>query len=223
MNLMEYPDREMMAIDLANKLTGELETSLFNHDQATLAVPGGTTPGPVFDSLSAVSLDWSRVNVMATDERWVPETDPRSNARLIRERLLIGPAAQARFMPFYREGQTPEAAAEDIAAALEPELPISILLLGMGTDCHVASLFPGAPGLADALRSNAPAVLAMHPDNQPEPRLSLSARVLDGALSKHLIITGHDKRKALEAALTLPPEKAPVQAVLDDMTVHWAE
>jgi hypothetical protein len=64
------------------------------HDFASLAVPGGTTPGPVFESLSAVDLDWSRVQVMLTDERWVPEDSPRSNTRLLRERLLVDRAAR---------------------------------------------------------------------------------------------------------------------------------
>ena len=223
MKLQEYADREMMAIDLANQLAGELETCLFNHDHASLAVPGGTTPGPIFDTLSAVHLEWSRVHVMATDERWVPESDARSNARLIRERLLVGPAAEAQFVGFYRDGMTLEDAVEEVSATLAPELPISILLLGMGGDRHVASLFPGVPGLAAALSSDATPVVAMRPDNQPEARMSLSGPVLNGAMSKHLIITGADKREALESALSLPPEAAPVQAVLSDMTVHWAE
>ncbi|MEX0281499.1 MAG: 6-phosphogluconolactonase [Arenibacterium sp.] len=223
MKLLEYPDREMLAIDLANKLAGELETCLFNHDHASLAVPGGTTPGPIFDNLSAVTLDWSRVHVMAPDERWVPESDGRPNARLIGERLLVGPAESAPFVSFYREGKTPEDAVAEVGATLTPEMPISILLLGMGADRHVASLFPGVDGLAAALRADAAPVVVMRPDNQPEARMSLSAKVLNGAMSKHLIITGAEKRDALETALSMSPEDAPVQAVLSNTMVHWAE
>ena len=62
----------------------------------------------------------------------------------------------------------------------------------------------------------------LRPDSQPEPRISLSAPVLDGALSKHLVIYGEAKKKALDKALSLPPEQAPIQAVLSEMTVHWA-
>jgi 6-phosphogluconolactonase len=221
--LETYADREMLAIGLANVLASELETCLFNHDHASLAVPGGTTPGPVFDALSGVDLDWRRVHVMPTDERWVPESHERSNARLIRERLLADRAAGAHLVSLYRDGAAPEDALPDIGRDLEPELPLSILLLGMGDDMHTASLFPGAPGLAEALAGSAGPVGVLHPEGQPEARISLSAPVLDGALSKHLVIFGANKRAALERAGSLPPEEAPIRAVLSDMTVHWAE
>ena len=223
MNLIEYSDEDMLAIGLANVLVGQLENTLFNNERASFAVPGGTTPGPVFDAMSGVNLDWSRVHVLPTDERWVPEDHDRSNARLIRSRLLTDRAAGARFISLYREGVTPEMAAPVIAEELEAELPISVLLLGMGGDMHTASLFPGAPGLLEALAGDAPAVAVLRPETQPEPRISLTARALEGAMSKHLVITGAAKREALERAMRLPPEEAPVQAVLGDITVHWAE
>ena len=95
MNIQEYPDREMMMIDLANRLAGDLTNALMNHDTVSLAVPGGTTPGPVFDALCAADLHWDRVRVMLTDERWVPETSERSNTRLLRQRLFVNRAAAA--------------------------------------------------------------------------------------------------------------------------------
>ncbi|MDK3072885.1 6-phosphogluconolactonase [Sedimentitalea sp. JM2-8] len=223
MNVVDYPDREMAAIGLANVLAGALNSRLLTSDHASFAVPGGSTPGPVFDALCAADLDWSRVSVFATDERWVPESDPRSNGRLIRSRLLTGPAAEATYLPLYRNVTRPEEVLSEIEESLAPELPISVLLLGMGTDMHTASLFPGAQGLTAALDRDAPAVVAMRPDAVPEARVSLSARVLDEALAKHLVIFGAEKRAALDRALSLPPETAPVQAVLGDMTIHWAE
>lgn len=223
MNIVDYSDREMAAIGLANVLAGALNSRLLTHDHASFAVPGGSTPGPVFDALCAADLDWSRVSVFATDERWVPEDDPRSNGRLIRSRLLTGPAAKASFVPLYRDVARPEDALPEIEESLAPELPISVLLLGMGADMHTASLFPGTKGLAAALDRDAPVVVAIRPDGVLEARVSLSARVLDDALSKHLVIFGEEKREALERALSLPPETAPIQAVLEDMTIHWAE
>ena len=91
------------------------------------------------------------IDVLLTDERWVPEDSPRSNARLVRERLLTGAAAAARFLPFIGDTATPEESLPALEAALAPHLPISVLLLGMGADMHTASLFPGADRLAEGV------------------------------------------------------------------------
>ncbi|TDE38461.1 6-phosphogluconolactonase [Antarcticimicrobium sediminis] len=223
MNLVEYPDREMLAMDLANRLAGELESHLLRHDSASFAVPGGTTPGAVFDTLCAADLDWERVHVFPTDERCVPADHSRSNARLIRERLITHRAARARFLPLWAPDDGADEGLVGIEARLTRELPISVLLLGMGSDMHVASLFPGAEGLAAALAPDAPVLARLRPDGVPEPRISLSARVLDGALSKHLVIYGEEKRAALDRATSLSPQDAPVQAILKGTTIHWAE
>lgn len=223
MKFVDYPDREMMMIDLAGILAEELEQSLLVHDHASFAVPGGTTPGPIFDTLSAVNLDWERVHVFLTDERWVPESSDRSNTRLLRERLLTGPAAKAKLVPLYAQTDTPEEALDDLAAELAPEFPVSVMLLGMGADMHTASIFPGADRLADALAPDAPPLMAMRAPGAPEPRVTLTAPVLRGAMSRHIVITGAEKREALSRAETLDPGEAPVAAILAGTTVHWAE
>lgn len=223
MNLIEYPDREMMMIDLANRIAGELNSCLQRHDHASLAVPGGSTPAPMFDALSGASLDWSRVHVLLTDERWVPEDDERSNTRLLRQHLLTDRASDAVYVPLYAEAETPEEVLDDLSDTIRPELPLSILLLGMGADMHTASLFPGADRLADALAADAPPLMAMRGGGAPEPRITLTAPVLRGAMSTHILITGAEKRAALEQARRLPPDQAPVAVVLKDATVHWAE
>lgn len=222
MKISEYPDRDMLAIDVASAIAGDLEMHLLHHDTAALAVAGGTSPAPIFDDLCAANLDWSRVHVMATDERWVPMESERSNARLIRERLLTDRAAAAHFLPFHVPAREPEEVLAEVESQISPKLPLSVVLLGMGEDMHTASLFPGVVGLEQALAADAPILAVLRPDSQPEPRISLSAPVLDGALSKHLVIYGEAKKKALDKALSLPPEQAPIQAVLSEMTVHWA-
>jgi 6-phosphogluconolactonase len=224
MNLKEYPDREFMMMDLADLIASELNSSLMTHDAATLAVPGGTTPGPIFDTLCGVDLDWSRVTVMLTDERWVPESSDRSNTALVRQRLLTERAAAAAFFGFYTGAADPEAALGALNEAIAPHLPLSVLLLGMGADMHTASLFPGADRLAEGLDDDAPPLMAMRAPGAPEPRVTLTAPVLRGAMSTHLVITGKDKRAALDRARELNnPAQAPVCTVLDEATIHWAE
>lgn len=222
MNILEYADRDMLAIDVANVLAGNLETALLHHDTVSFAVPGGTTPGPVFDTLCAADLEWDRVHVLPTDERCVAQDHERSNARLINERLLVNRASVARFLPLYVPATDPESNLAEVESLLVPELPLSVLVLGMGEDMHTASLFPGMPELDAALRPDAPILSLSRPETQPEPRVTLTARVLNGALSKHLIIYGDKKREMLDRAMSLPPEEAPIAAVLDGLTVHWA-
>lgn len=222
MELKEYPDSEMMMMDLADTLASELENCLLTHDHASFAVPGGTTPGPIFDSLCDARLDWARVHVLLTDERWVPETSERSNTRLIKERLLTGRAAEASYIPLYADAPEPEDVLDALEASLAPELPISVMLLGMGSDMHTASIFPGADQLEAALRGDR-LLVPMRAPGAPEPRVTLSAKVLKEAMSRHVVIVGPEKRSALERAQTSSAEEAPIAAVLSGSIVHWAE
>ena len=223
MNFVEYPDRELMMMAVANTIAGELGAVLRQKGSASLCVPGGTTPGPVFDLLSAVALDWANVAVFLNDERWVPEENPRSNTRLLRQRLLQGHAAAAQLIPLYAQTPHPQDAMEALSAGITPHLPISVLLLGMGADMHTASLFPGADLLAQALADGAPNLMALRADSAGEPRITLTAPVLREALNIHILITGADKRAAIERAATLTDAEAPVRVVLGDATIHWAE
>lgn len=222
MQLETYPDREMLMLGLANTIAGQLGEFLRRDGHATLSVPGGTTPGPIFDTLSGVDLDWANVAVVLNDERWVPETSERSNTRLVRDRLIRGRAALARLIPLYAPAETPEDMLPALEDGLRPHLPISVLLLGMGADMHTASLFPGADRLEEALSTTA-LILPMRADAAGEPRMTLTAPVLKAAYNIHLLITGQEKRAALDRALHLPPLEAPVRAILDTATVHWAE
>ena len=223
MKLEIYPDREMMMLALANILAGELADFIRRDGRASFCVPGGTTPGPIFDTLSGVDLDWPNISVFLNDERWVPENNPRSNTALIRQRLIRGRAAGANLVPLYADTLQPEDSLDALSEGLTPHLPISVLLLGMGTDMHTASLFPGADRLSEGLAHDAPVLLPMRADAAGEPRVTLTARVLRDAMSCHLLITGADKREALERAQTLTEAEAPVKAVLANATEHWAE
>jgi 6-phosphogluconolactonase len=216
-----YPDRDTLMRDLAELVADQLRAAIASKGKATLAVPGGTTPAPFLTALSAADLTWSDVRVMPTDERKVSELSSRSNARLIRETLLQGPAAAAHFVDLYEP--VLGAMRSRVAAAL----PIDVLVLGMGADMHTASLFPGAPELAAALAADAPDLVEIRPADQPEARLTLSARVLRAAEVIHILITGPDKLAALEQAVEEGPvEAAPVRAVLTapcPVTVHFAD
>ncbi|MDO5756854.1 MAG: 6-phosphogluconolactonase [Rhodobacterales bacterium] len=222
MNLQEYPDAEFMAMGLADAISAQLNIALRQRDRALLVVPGGTTPAAVFDTLCGARLEWNRVDILPSDERWRPQAHIRSNAGMIARHLICERAAGATLLPLYVEDLSPEEAAPRLADDLAPRLPIDVALLGMGADMHTASLFPNAPGLKDALAHDAPLVLPVRIESEPEPRVTLAAHVLKNAMHLHIVITGDAKRDALERAKGKDALIAPVAALLDDATVHWA-
>lgn len=216
-----YPDRDTLMRDLAELVADQLRAAHATKDRATLAVPGGTTPAPFLRWLSEAELEWKDVHVLPTDERLVPESNPRSNAGLIRANLLREQAAHAHLVALH----------EPILGAMVNRvasyLPIDVLVLGMGADMHTASLFPGAPELAAALAPDAPALVEITPPDQPETRLTLTAPVLQAASVIHILIAGPEKLAALEKAVVGGPlEEAPVRVALTapcPVTVHYAE
>ncbi|TKZ21203.1 6-phosphogluconolactonase [Shimia litoralis] len=222
MKFVEYADSEMMAIDLANIVAAELTEALHQNDRVCLAVAGGTTPGPIFDALCAADLDWTRVDVMPTDERWVPEDHARSNAGLIKQRLLVDRASAARFLPLFMPATRPEDVLPELESMIAPALPIDVALIGMGEDMHTASLFPDSDGLAAALDPHAPILVPIRRPDLPESRVTLSARVLRAATCKHVVFRGAAKKEALTQSRHLPDIEAPIQSVLSDATIHWA-
>ena len=227
-DFLQYPDRETLMDNIAEDVAMQLAEAIADRGAATLAVPGGTTPAPFLKLLSKASIDWSKVRVMLTDERFVPETSERSNTRLLRETLMQNAAAAATLVPFYKQAETPEEVLEDLTVAISTALPLDVCVLGMGADMHTASLFPEADRLAEGLDLHGEAILLpMRAPNAPEPRLTLTAPVLRAARHVHILITGREKKSAFEAALLEgPASEAPIRVVLDGPTeadVHYAD
>jgi 6-phosphogluconolactonase len=203
--LREFVNPEQLAAALADAVAGALQARLARDKAAALAVSGGTTPVKFFQALSSRQLDWPLVTVTLVDDRCVPESSERSNARLVEMHLLQNAAAQATFLPLI-------GAAESAIAALP--LPFAAVVLGMGLDGHTASFFPGGDHLAAAL-AGYHLLETMNAPGANEPRVTLTLAPLLGADFLALHIEGAAKRKALEAAMQPGSAEAmPVRAVL---------
>jgi len=226
----DYATRSDLAQALAAGVAAVLAGGIATRGEAILAVSGGSTPKLFLQTLAQAEIDWSRVTVCLVDERWVPDTSPRSNAAFLRENFLRGPAAAARLELFHEDGLTAEEA--------EPELtrrfgglprPFDAVILGMGGDGHTASFFPGGDNLARALDLEShEAVVAMRAPGAGEPRVTLTLSRLADARFLALHIEGEEKRRTLDAALADGPAEAlPVRAVLrlernEPLQVFWA-
>ncbi|MET0546021.1 MAG: 6-phosphogluconolactonase, partial [Caulobacterales bacterium] len=175
---------QQLAVDVAAALAAAVDSK----GGASIAVPGGSTPLPFFLALSAHPIDWSKVRVTLTDERWVSADAEQSNARLVREGLR-GPAAKAVFAP----PQTLHTSLNDAASAWDADLraapPFDLVVLGMGDDGHFASLFPGGADLARNLDPQSEAFAVAVPDRDP-PRLSLTLSAILKAERVCLLIAG---------------------------------
>lgn len=182
---------------LASRVAAVLTDAVKQRGAASLAVPGGTTPGEFLTALGAQPVDWSHVTVLLTDERWVAPEHPRSNTALV-DRTLGARGRPYRWYPLWRADVAPhEATALLEADAGAVPWPLDALVLGMGDDGHVASLFPGdETGYANA-SSRFVAVLGPG----AEPRVSLSAAVLAHAREACLLLRGTAKLDVLERAL----------------------
>lgn len=228
MTIRPFADAATAGAALAAEVAGALREGIGRRGRASVAVPGGRTPVAFFHPLRQHALDWSRVDVTLTDERWVPASSPASNAALVRSELLQDAAALAHFHPLHDGSSAAAAAAGPVWESLQSlALPFDAVVLGMGEDGHFASLFPGNDGLPGALDPHAaPACVAMRAPVDPRERLSLNLPALLQTRRLMLFATGKAKRELLDVARTADARRLPVAALLAVRApvpeVYWA-
>jgi 6-phosphogluconolactonase len=196
------------AAELARKAADVL-LDLLGRGASSVALPGGRTPKAVYELLAAdPRVPWDRVDWYFGDERAVPADHPDSNYRLAKETLFRGRPAE-RLHRMAADAADAEAAAREYERGL-PD-PIDVVLLGMGEDGHVASLFPGAPALA--VRDRRVAVV----DGSPKPpprRMTITPPAIESARSIVVLVAGAEKSAMLARALEGPLDAKSVPAVL---------
>jgi 6-phosphogluconolactonase len=210
-----FASKQELATALASDVAASLSTAITDRGHAQLALSGGTTPKLFFHELARIKIDWSRVTITLVDERCVPVADERSNARLVREHLLRLRAASAKFVQLYGGHGNPQ------------ELgTFDVVVLGMGTDGHTASFFPGGDNLDEALDvATTKRIVTMSAPEVPEKRLTFTLPILLDSNFVVLHIEGEDKKKALaEAEKPGPVKDMPIRAFLrarEPIIVYW--
>lgn len=226
------PSAAAWAEACAARLCETLEAAVLERGRAVFAGSGGSTPSPIYAEMARRTLDWDRIVVTLIDERYVPETSPDSNAALLKRTLMTGPAAAARFVPLYTPAVTVDRAAAEATKALAAEGGrLDAVLLGMGEDGHICSMFPNSPTLKTLLTPTlTPAVLGvpqgrdgMAPSLE---RLSVNLPYLMQAGRVILALTGAKKRAVFEAEAAGDPRTQPIAALIAahvPLEVLWTE
>lgn len=210
-----YPDLAALSEAALQDLLNILEEAVADRGRFAIAMSGGHTPETMYalwaEKYSA-ETPWDRVHLFWSDERFVPQDDPRSNYRMARESLIARvPIPAANVHPVLTNVSRPEQAAEAYEAELRrffgaapPEFDVQ--LLGLGSEGHVASLFPNSPALDEKRRW----VMAVHAPVEPPDRLTLTPAVLDRGRNTFFLVSGANKR-GIVAALRSEPDSNPSQ------------
>ncbi len=226
------PTTDAWAQTIASRIEETLGAAVIANGSAMFAGSGGSTPSPIYQRLAQVDIGWDRVSVTLVDERYVPETSPESNARLLKETLLQGPAAAARLIPLYHSEVTVDRAAAVAAYRLaEAGGRFDAVLLGMGEDGHICSMFPGSPTLKTLLSpSLKPTVLGVPPGRDGAApsleRLSINLPYLMSAGRVILALKGAAKRSVFEREAQGDPAIQPIAALIAakvPLEVVWTE
>ncbi|MFJ7418234.1 6-phosphogluconolactonase [Streptomyces uncialis] len=216
--LVVHRDKELMAQAAAARLITRIVDAQSARGSASVVLTGGRNGNGVLAALAAApardAVDWSRLDLWWGDERYLPGGDPERNATQARAALLDAvPLDPKRVHPMpasdgpHGAGGVDAAAAEyaaELAAAAGPEdhgpVPaFDVLMLGVGPDTHVASLFPELPGVRETTRT----VVGVHGAPKPPPtRISLTLPAIRAAREVWLLAAGEDKAEAAAIALS---------------------
>ena len=227
----EFDTPAEMAEQAAGDIAFVIESAIEAHGGARLALPGGNTPDPIFKALAkAKGIDWSKVTLIPTDDRLVPLDDERSNHAKLE--TYFG-AKGATVVSLVDEGVLEDAReAGRLADQRLAELhwPLDLVMLGVGSDGHTGSIFPGPDFEAAVAGPKSRRVVGVRPDPMPADvpveRVTLTTPAIASARAVMIAISGAEKRKVLERAIdegplsTLPIGRV-LSAVDASVDIFW--
>lgn len=229
MTITEFRNRSALDAALVIEVTELLKRAIKERGMASLVVSGGRTPVAFFHLLSQQLIDWSKVVVTLADERWVEGDHSDSNEKLVRENLLINKAHTAKFIPLKNSAIDAVTGEDLVESDIEMIGQFTLVLLGMGTDGHIASLFPGSEALELCLdMSSGRTAIAVTPPAAPHQRMSLTLPRLLNSQQIFLHINGAAKKDVLLTAKAGDNiNKLPIRAILNQqlapLSIFWAK
>ncbi|MDQ7839520.1 MAG: 6-phosphogluconolactonase [bacterium] len=227
-----FPDVVSLGRAAAHELCRVVASALAIRPHCHIVLSGGRAPRELYRALAAdfrEEIPWDRMHLFWTDERYVPEDDPRSNYRLAREALLDHvPVPRHNVHPMPTDLHDSEDAAEAYAETLRahfsgPWPRFDLVLLGLGSDGHTASLFPGSRAVAEKERW----VMAVRAPVKPSRRLTLTLPAINRARNVWFLVSGTEKASALRSVLmeSPQPQRCPAAGVrpINGSVTWWTD
>jgi 6-phosphogluconolactonase len=217
-------DPQSMAHAVSAKVVDLIGEAFRRKGRAALALAGGRTPLDIYRRLAGWPLRWDWVDVTQTGDGWVSRLSLERNANLLRHRLFTDEAAKANFVPLvgaWEDDPGHNALVHSVwraDKAVRALGPLDCVLLGMGRDGHIASIFPNSPArrlLLDPDNESSCLLSPAHPGGPSQPRISLTLGAILRARRVMLVIRGQEKLETLRRALEAPaPAAPPISALL---------
>lgn len=227
----EFDTREALAASLSDTLANILNVDFSSGAFASIALSGGSTPKMLLGELNQkLGANKEMIYFALVDERFVPPSDDRSNEKMIRHNLGLEDHPSSEFLSLYADELTAEESAQHAQHKLldDEELPFDVVTLGMGTDGHTASFFPGGDNLQAATDAKSNRLfIPMTAPGAVEPRITLTLPAIASAKNLFLHIEGQEKRAVYEEALgDGPADDMPIRHLLRHpdvkLQVYWA-
>lgn len=221
----KFDTREAASAAIAARMAGLVSAQLGRDAAAHFVVGGGTTPERSFDLLSEYELDWDKVQVALSDERWVPNDHDDSNERLVRESMLKNAASAGHILPIFKTGLSADERSEELQSR-KPENGFACAMVGMGIDGHFASLFPDADCLSEGLQlNNSRFYMPVRTNASPHPRISMTLSALLASDEVLLFFFGEEKLAVYDNAHTVD-KTYPITALVEQdktpVSLYWA-
>lgn len=229
LQINKFESREALIVSLTADVLEALSSVIGERSVSSMLLAGGNTPGPLYEHLSKQHFPWDRVWVAPTDERWVAPTHEDSNEKLIRGTLIKNEASKIQYMSLKSKADNPVRGQIEIENKLkELPWPPEVVLLGMGEDGHVASLFPGLPDTRDAMSiENTQRCHPVRREGDDVARISITLNTLLNSKRIFLLCYGEKKLKVIEKSAKEKTELFPVSHLLCQdavpVTLYWAK
>ena len=214
--IVVLPDPIALAREAADRFVVLARSAIASQGRFTVALSGGSTPQLLYEQLVTQPIEWQHVHIFWGDERCVPPDHPDSNYGMAQRTLLSHIDIPAQNVHRLHGEIDPVQAAQHYEAELRAVFGtrprFDLILLGMGTDAHTASLFPGTPALHERQRW----VVAQYVDQLRANRLTLTPPIINDAANVIFLIAGSDKAAALRSVWHGPhdPDRFPAQSVM---------